>query len=99
MTVLVRYSPTSLSREAYDRVEDALRSQGLEGPPRELSLHVLFGDDPRLRVSEIWESEEAWRQFRDGALAQAFDDAGLEMPQPDILAVHEMWGSAVQQPA
>jgi hypothetical protein len=99
MTVLVRYSPTSLDRETYDRVNEALNQQGLDGPPRELALHVLFGDDPSLRVSEIWESEDAWRRFRDGALGQAFKEAGLEMPMPEILAVHEMWGAALQQPA
>lgn len=99
MTVLVRYSPASLSRETYDRVNEALSRQPIDGPPRELALHVLFGDDPALRVSEIWESEEAWRHFRDGVLARAFDDAGLEMPEPEILTVHAMWGSAVKEPA
>jgi hypothetical protein len=98
MTVLVRYSPTSLSRETYDRVNETLRRQGAE-PPSELALHVLFGDDPQLRVSEIWDSEESWRRFRDGALAEAFAEAGLEMPAPEIVAVREMWGSAVTQPA
>jgi|SRR5689334_3376090 len=97
MTVLVRYSPTSLSREDYDRVEEVLRRQGREGPPPELALHVLFGDDPNLRVSEIWESEEAWRGFRE-VLVAAFDEAGMDMPEPEILAVHEMWGSALHQP-
>lgn len=99
MTVLVRYSPTSLTRATYDRVNEALMQQGAEGPPAELALHVLFGDDPGLRVSEIWDSEEAWRRMYDGPLSQAFAEAGLEMPMPEILAVHELWGSAMQQPA
>jgi hypothetical protein len=100
MTVLVRYSPTSLSRETYDRVNGALNNQsGLEGPPTELALHVLFGDDPQLRVSELWESEEVWRRFYDGPLSQAFREAGLELPEPEVLAVHAVWGSAVKQPA
>jgi hypothetical protein len=97
MTVLVRYSPTSLSRDVYDRVNDVLSRQGQEGPPRELELHVLFGEDPNLRVSEVWESEEAWRRFRD-VLSHAFDEVGLDMPEPEIVTVHEMWGSALHQP-
>jgi hypothetical protein len=99
MTVLVRYSPTSLSRETYDRVNETLNRQSVEGPPTELALHVLFGDDPQLRVSELWESEEVWRRFYDGPLSQAFREAGLELPEPEVLAVHAVWGSAVKQPA
>jgi hypothetical protein len=99
MTVLVRYSPTSLSRETYDRVNEALSRQPIDGPPRELALHVLFGDDPQLRVSEIWESEDAWRHFRDGVLAQAFSEAGLQMPEPEVFACHSFWGSAVNETA
>jgi hypothetical protein len=99
MTVLVRYSPASLSRETYDRVEEVLRRRAADGPPRELALHVLFGAEPALRVSEIWESEEAWRHFRTGLLAEAFEEVGFEMPEPEVLAVHAMWGSAVKEPA
>lgn len=98
MTVLVRYSPTTLSRETYDRVNEELRRQGAE-PPKELALHVLFGEEPQLRVSELWESEEVWRRFYDGPLSQAFRATGLETKEPEILAVHEMWGAAVTQPA
>ena len=100
MTVLVRYSPTSLTRETYDRVNEAFsRQSGLEGPPTELGLHVLFGDDPQLRVSELWESEEAWRRFYDGPLSRAFREAGLDVDEPERVAVHAVWGSAIEQPA
>jgi hypothetical protein len=100
MTVLVRYSPTSLTRETYDRVNAVLNRQGdLGGPPAELALHVLFGDEPQLRVSELWESEEAWRRFYDGPLSQAFRAAGLDVDEPERVAVHAMWGSAIEQPA
>jgi hypothetical protein len=99
MSVLVRYQPTSLSREVYDRVNDVLRQSDLEGPPPELALHVLFGDGSALRVSEIWESEEAWRRFYDTALRSAFAEAQLEVPPPEVLEVHEMWGSALAQRA
>lgn len=95
MTVLVRYQPASLTREIYDRVNEALRRGNLEGPPPELALHVLFGEASALRVSELWESEEAWRGHYDESLRPAFAEVGLEMPPPEVLAVHEMWGSAL----
>ena len=46
-----------------------------------------------LRVSEIWESEEAWQQAWDGGLKGALETAGIELPEPDKSPVHEVLGS------
>jgi hypothetical protein len=95
MPILIRYAPTSLTREQYDKVNEILQENGPEGPPSALQLHVLFGDEPDLRVSEIWESEDAWQQAWDGALKAALSTAGIELPEPEKLPVHEVWGSRV----
>jgi hypothetical protein len=95
MSILIRYAPTSLTREQYDKVNEILQENGPEGPPSALQLHVLFGDEPDLRVSEIWESEDAWQQAWDGALKAALSTAGIELPEPEKLPVHEVWGSRV----
>jgi hypothetical protein len=55
----------------------------------------MFGDEPDLRVSEIWESEDAWQQSWDGAIKAALSTAGIELPEPEKLTVHEVWGSRV----
>jgi hypothetical protein len=55
----------------------------------------MFGDEPDLRVSEIWESQEAWQQAWDGGLKAALSSAGVEVPEPDKLPIQEMWGSRV----
>ena len=57
MAILIRYAPSSLTREQYDKVNEILQENGPEGPPPPLQLHVMFGEEPDLRVSEIWESE------------------------------------------
>jgi len=57
---------------------------------------VSFGDEPDLRVSEIWESENAWQQAWDGGLKAALATAGVELPEPERLPVHEVWGSRVR---
>ena len=95
MPILVRYAATSLTREQYDKVNEVLQENGPEGPPPALQLHVMFGDEPNLRVSEIWESEDAWRQSWDGAIKPAISTAGIELPEPETLNVHEVWGSRV----
>ena len=97
MAVLIRYQPSSLSRDVYDKVNEALRREGDEGPPEALRIHVLFGDDGDLRVSEIWDSEDDWRRWYDGPLGKAFADVGLSMSQqPEVIQVQELWGSGLQ---
>jgi hypothetical protein len=95
MSILIRYAPSSLTREQYDRVNAILQENGPDGPPAPLQLHVLFGEEPDLRVSEIWQSEEAWQQAWDGGLKTALSTAGVELPEPEKLPVHEIWGSRV----
>ena len=55
----------------------------------------MFGEEPDLRVSEIWASEDAWQQAWDGGLSAALSAAGVELPEPDKFPVHEVWGSSV----
>src|SRR4051812_31163552 len=95
MPVLIRYAPTSLTREQYDKVNAILGERGPEGPPPALQLHVLFGGEPDLRVSEIWASQEAWQQAWDGGLKAALSTVGVEVAEPEQLPVHELWGSAL----
>jgi hypothetical protein len=95
MPILIRYAPSSLTRDQYDKVNEILQENGPDGPPPPLQLHALFGEEPDLRVSEIWESEEAWQQVWDGGLKGALSTAGVDMPEPEKFSVHELWGSRV----
>ena len=95
MPILIRYAPSSLTREQYDKVNEILQENGPGGPPPPLQLHVMFGEGSNLRVSEIWESEDAWQQAWDGGLKAALSKAGVELPEPEKLPVHEIWGSRV----
>jgi len=95
MPILIRYAPSSLTREQYDKVNEILQENGPDGPPPSLQLHVMFGEGSNLRVSEIWESEDAWQQAWDGGIKPALSTAGVELPEPDKFPVHEIWGSRV----
>ena len=53
MPILIRYAPSALTREQYDKVNEILRENGPDGPPPPLQLHVMFGEEPDLRVSEV----------------------------------------------
>ena len=95
MAILVRYAPSSLTREQYDKVNAILQENSPEGPTQPLQLHVMFGEEPDMRVSEIWESEEAWQEAWDNGIKPALDSVGVELPEPDKFPVHEIWGSRV----
>ena len=97
MAILIRYAPSSLTREQYDKVNEILQENGPEGPPPPLQLPVMFGEEPDHRLSEIWESESAWQQAWDGGLKAALSAAGIELPEPEKFPVHEVWGSRVRE--
>lgn len=95
MPILVRYAPTSLTRDQYNKVNEILQENGPDGPAPALQLHVMFGEGSDLRVSEIWESEAAWQQAWDGGVRAALETVGIELPEPEKFPVHELWGSRV----
>ncbi len=74
MSILVRFNPQGLTKETYDQVSDKMRES--DWPPDGLELHVAFGDDGDLRVSEVWESREKQEQFS-GTLLPALSEEGV----------------------
>lgn len=57
MSVVVRFPDSNVTKQQYDSVRSALEDSG-EWPPRGCRLHVRFGDEQDIRVSEVWESQE-----------------------------------------
>ena len=89
MSVLFRFQPDGLTRQQYDAVDSQLKDSGA-WPPDGLQLHVLFGDENNLRVSEVWESEAKQQAFADGHLMAALEQHGVQLSgQPEVFPVHE----------
>lgn len=80
MSMLVRFSPQSLTRESYDEVQRRLNAAG-HWPPSGLEYHVAFGDDGDMRVSEIWSSDEQFEAFGRN-LMPILDEVGISMAAP-----------------
>ena len=59
MSIVVRFHPTNVDREKYDASLRLLEENGLWPNPAGLELHVAFGAEDDLRVSEIWASKRA----------------------------------------
>jgi hypothetical protein len=87
MGVVVRYQPAGLTRQQYDAVTRKMEKAGA-WPPDGLQLHVLFGSEGGLKVSEIWESEEQLRAFGE-QLMPVLNEVGVQVAgEPEVFEVH-----------
>jgi hypothetical protein len=90
MSILVRFSPANLTREKYDESVRRLEAAGAWPNPAGMEVHVLFGEEGNLRVSEIWDSQEQLQAFGD-RLMPILTDIGVEFSgEPEILEVHNL---------
>jgi len=76
MSIVFRFHPTNVTQEKYEESLRRLEESG-EWPPNGLELHVLFGSEDDLKVSEIWDSEEQLRAFGE-RLMPILDEVGIE---------------------
>lgn len=86
MSVLIRFAPQSMTRDQYESVKSSLEEGG-DWPADGCELHVCFGDEGSLRVSEVWESKEKLDAFGE-KLRPRLEEAGIQMSgQPEVLDV------------
>jgi hypothetical protein len=86
MTILVRYSPATLTTEQYDEVLRRLEEAGIF-PDAAMDLHVSYGEEGNLRVSEIWDSAEQMQAFGE-RLMPILADVGIEMAaEPEVIEI------------
>jgi hypothetical protein len=88
MSVLIRFSPPSLSAEQYDTVVRRLTEEGVF-PAEGLDYEICFGSDGKLRVSQVWDSQEQLEAF--GArLRPILADLGIDPGEPEVVDVHNI---------
>ena len=76
MSVVVRFPPSNLSKQQYDSIRGELEGAG-DWPAEGCQLHVLFGPEDDIRVSEVWESAEKQQAFAD-KLGSRMEEAGVQ---------------------
>jgi hypothetical protein len=90
MSIVVRLSPTNVTRAKYDEVASRLESAGVWPDPDGLEFHVLFGTEGDLRVSEIWDSREQFEAFGEH-LMPILSDAGVGFSaEPEVFEVQNI---------
>jgi len=88
MSIVVRFTPASLTRQQYDETVRRMEAEGTF-PPDGMDYHVCFGEEDRLRVSEIWDSREQWEAFGE-RLMPVLAEAGIEPGDPDVFEIHNI---------
>ena len=90
MSIVVRFSPTNVNRQKYDESVRRLEQAGLWPNPAGLQLHVAFGDENNMRVSEIWASREQMEAFGE-QLMPILADIGIEFSaEPEVFEVQNL---------
>ena len=83
MSIVVRFPISNVTKQQYDSVRDSVEKAGV-WPPAGCLMHVCFGDDHDLHVSEIWESREQLEAFGE-TLRPHLEAAGIQPAgEPEI---------------
>jgi hypothetical protein len=88
MSVLIRFAPPSMTASQYDEIVRRLEEVG-DWPADGLDVHVCFGTDPELRVSEIWDSREQLDAFGQ-RLMPVLSEVGLDPGEPVVVEIHSI---------
>jgi len=87
MSMVVRFSPESLTGDQYEEVQRRLNAAG-HWPPDGLEYHVCFGTEGQLKVSEIWASHDQFQAFGEHLLP-ILDEVGIKLSSsPEFLEVY-----------
>lgn len=88
MSLIVHFTPASLTAEQYDESVRRLK-ESADFPGEGMDYHVCFGTDGNLRVTEIWDSREQLDAFGE-RLMPILADIGIDPGEPEVLEVHNI---------
>jgi hypothetical protein len=88
MSVLIRFSPPSLDAQQYDEVVRRLTDEGVF-PAEGLDYEICFGSEGKLRVSQVWDSQEQLEAFGE-RLRPILTELGIDPGEPELVDVHNI---------
>ena len=88
MAVVLRATTPGFTAEKYDELVQKLDAAGA-GSPAGRIYHVCFGETDNLRVSDIWESREAFEKFGE-TLRPIMQSMGIAAPEIEFFEVHNI---------
>jgi hypothetical protein len=88
VSLLIRFTPPSLTAEQYDDVVRRLWDAGVF-PAEGLDYEICFGVPGNLRVSQVWDSQEQMEAFG-RRLMPILAEVGIDPGEPEVVEVHNI---------
>ena len=88
MSILVRFSPPSMTAEQYDAILARLTEEGIQPAPG-LELEVCYGAGDQMKVSLLFDSQEELDAFGE-RLAPILEEMKLDPGAPEAFEVHNI---------
>ena len=88
MAFVLRATASGFTAAKYDELVQKLEAAGAGAPAGRL-YHVCFGDPNDLRVSDIWDSKEAFEKFGE-TLRPLMQDLGFGPPNIEFFEVYNI---------
>jgi hypothetical protein len=86
MSVLIRFTPRSLTAAQYDSAVRRLTEAGVF-PADGLDYEICFGSGDKMKVSQVWDSQEKLEAFGK-RLMPILADLGIDPGEPEVVHVH-----------
>ena len=88
MSLIVLFSPESLTSDQYDDVVRRLNEENIS-PADGLDYEVCFGSGDKMQVSLVWDSKEQFEAFA-ARLMPILAEFDIDPGQPEVLEVHNI---------
>jgi hypothetical protein len=88
VSLVIRFSPPSLTAQQYDEVVRRLTEGGVF-PADGLDYELCFGSGDNLKVSQVWDSREQLEAFGE-RLRPILAEMQINPGEPEVLEVHNI---------
>ncbi len=88
MSLLIRFSPPSLTAEQYDEAVRRFYAAGIL-PAEGLEYEICFGSQGQLKVSQVWDSREQMDAFG-RRIMPILAEMGINPGEPEVVEVHNI---------
>ena len=88
MSILVRFSPPSMTADQYDAILERLYKEGVH-PAEGLELEIAFGSGDQMKVSILFDSMEAFQAFGE-RIGPIIHEMGVDPGEPEVIEVHRV---------
>jgi len=86
VAIVFLFEPKSMNKVQYHRLLAKLDEAGIRDQPGR-SFHICFGVGDKLRILDVWDSEEALMASFGEGIVPILQEVGVEAMPPDILPV------------